>query len=540
MYSYIDFSVACLNIILAILLLVRHRKKTMMQYLAFFCFSVGAWAFFVAISIHKTTPVDYINLYSKILYLFGNLVGVTFLLFSILMSEWAKGKKKVLTIITLAIISFLSFLYIFTGYVVTGAEIKEASKNIVVLLFHYGPYKIFFDVTLWASFLVALILQLAYVYKKIKSPYSHTITWYTLLGTYTCLVIGGFTNVVLPIFDITEYIWVGPASTVIWVGSILLGTLKSEVFGFRTVITELFGVCLIIFSLWFFIASLGEDVFPLALGILIFNMTASYLSVLSVRKEIETKHLIETQAKKIEEANIRLKSLDKLKSEFISLATHQLRSPLTVIKGYASTLTDGVVGDLTPKQRDLVHHIYTAATGLANVVEDFLNVSKIEQGGMKYAFALVDVREIVKDLSSDMKIIAEDKGLRFESNIDENNVYTIEGDSTKIKQVFLNTIDNSIKYTKEGFVKVSLSQNALDKTMKFSVSDSGIGISEETKQKLFTKFGRGSAGSTLNTGGSGLGLYLAQAIVEAHKGRMEVLSDGEGKGATFSVYLPLS
>ncbi len=137
-----------------------------------------------------------------------------------------------------------------------------------------------------------------------------------------------------------------------------------------------------------------------------------------------------------------------------------------------------------------------------------------------------------------MKIAAEDKSLTFESSIDENRDYTIEGDGTKLKQVFLNLVDNSIKYTKEGFTKVSLSQNVLDGTMKFSVSDSGIGISEETRKKLFTKFGRGD-GAAINGGGSGLGLYLAQSIVEAHHGRLEVLSPGEGKGSTFSVYLPL-
>ena len=121
--------------------------------------------------------------------------------------------------------------------------------------------------------------------------------------------------------------------------------------------------------------------------------------------------------------------------------------------------------------------------------------------------------------------------------IDERGKYLIHADGVKLKQVFLNLIDNSIKYTKEGFVEVSLSENPNEETVTFSVHDSGVGISEETKAKLFTKFSRGEAGA-LNTGGSGLGLYLAEEIVKAHKGHITIDSEGLGKGSTFSVVLP--
>jgi two-component system phosphate regulon sensor histidine kinase PhoR len=113
----------------------------------------------------------------------------------------------------------------------------------------------------------------------------------------------------------------------------------------------------------------------------------------------------------------------------------------------------------------------------------------------------------------------------------------VEADGVKLKQVFLNLVDNSIKYTKEGFVKISLTKNDTEKKVTFTVSDSGVGLSEETKKKLFTKFGRGE-GATLNAGGSGLGLYLAQEIVGAHHGEIIVNSDGVDKGASFSVVLP--
>jgi signal transduction histidine kinase len=111
-------------------------------------------------------------------------------------------------------------------------------------------------------------------------------------------------------------------------------------------------------------------------------------------------------------------------------------------------------------------------------------------------------------------------------------------DIVKIKQVFLNIIDNSLKYTKEGNISISLIKDDAEKVLIFSVTDSGIGITDEMKKKLFTKFGRGE-GSVLNSGGSGLGLYLAQEIVKAHQGSISVTSEGENKGSTFSVTLPV-
>jgi signal transduction histidine kinase len=194
---------------------------------------------------------------------------------------------------------------------------------------------------------------------------------------------------------------------------------------------------------------------------------------------------------------------------------------------------------MNPKQQEIVRHIYASAQGLASVVEDFLNVTKIEQGGMKYVFEPIDISQIVTDLASDMRIVAEDKKLTLTASVDENvSGNFVQGDAVKLKQVFLNIIDNSVKYTQEGFVTISLTKNSDEKTITFAVTDSGIGISDDAKQKLFTKFGRGE-GASLNAGGSGLGLYLAQEIVKAHNGEIRVDSEGVGKGSRFSVILPL-
>ena len=235
------------------------------------------------------------------------------------------------------------------------------------------------------------------------------------------------------------------------------------------------------------------------------------------------------------EANEKLKGLDKLKSEFISLASHQLRSPLTAIKGYASMLYEGSFGELQPKQVEGAKRIYTSAQGLVNIVEDLLNVSKIEQGGMKYEFVQTDLSKIVLDLYNEMKISAESKSLEFNLEISQDETFIVSADPVKLKQVFLNIVDNSIKYTSKGFVKISLSRDS--NNIIFTVKDSGLGISKESLAKLFEKFSRGENGAT-NTGGSGLGLYLAREITRAHKGDIQIESEGAGMGSTFRVILP--
>ena len=147
-----------------------------------------------------------------------------------------------------------------------------------------------------------------------------------------------------------------------------------------------------------------------------------------------------------------------------------------------------------------------------------------------------DIQKIVVALVDEMRIPAQNKKLELRLVVPAHDSFLVSADPLKIKQVFLNLVDNSIKYTPEGFVEVGLMRRE-DRKVVFYVKDSGRGVTAETKKTLFQKFSRGEAGK-LNTGGSGLGLYLAQQIVVAHKGTIEIDSEGEGKGATFSVILP--
>jgi signal transduction histidine kinase len=254
------------------------------------------------------------------------------------------------------------------------------------------------------------------------------------------------------------------------------------------------------------------------------------------KKNLELVHLNKEIARlngELQGANEKLKSLDKLKSEFLSLASHQIRSPLTAIKGYSSMILEGDFGEVNEKAREAVDRIFKSSKNLAVMVEDFLNVSKIEQGGMKYEKANFDLTSIVEPMAKDLSVTAQAKGLVLDYSQDALN-HIVFGDKEKIRQVILNFIDNSIKYTKAGSIKVSVTNH--DGKVVFAVKDTGMGVTPEIKATLFQKFSRGEGGK-MNTTGSGLGLYLAKEIIAAHEGRVDVESPGVNQGSTFFVEL---
>jgi signal transduction histidine kinase len=258
-----------------------------------------------------------------------------------------------------------------------------------------------------------------------------------------------------------------------------------------------------------------------------------HIEKLSIEIE-DSKRRLEESNFKLEQANDKLEGLDKLKTEFVSLASHQLRSPLTAIKGYASMLIDGDYGRINKEPKEKIERILESSNNLVLVVEDLLNVSKIEQGGMKYEMTKLDFSELVIGVIKDLSVTAENKGLKFINNISHNKKYSVNGDKDKLRQVLINLVDNSIKYTKEGQIEVSIKEE--NNKIILSIKDTGMGVSKENINTLFSKFFREDK-KDLNMSGSGLGLYLVKEIIDAHKGRVWIESDGAGKGSTFFVEL---
>lgn len=234
-------------------------------------------------------------------------------------------------------------------------------------------------------------------------------------------------------------------------------------------------------------------------------------------------------------ANEKLRELDRQKTEFVSIASHQLRSPLTAIKGYSSMILENTYGEVNEKLRQPIQNIFDASQRLVNIIEDFLNVTRIELGKMKYEITTFNWRDLTEKLVTEMRPTVERKGIALTFSAGEGN-FLIAADVGKISQVISNLVDNAMKYTNQGSISVSLASD--EGTVRLSIKDTGVGIPAETVPKLFEKFVRADDAGKVNYSGTGLGLYVAKQMVEAHGGKIWAESEGVGKGSTFTVELP--
>jgi signal transduction histidine kinase len=240
---------------------------------------------------------------------------------------------------------------------------------------------------------------------------------------------------------------------------------------------------------------------------------------------------------RLSSANDSLRKLDNAKSEFISIASHQLRTPLTAIKGYTSLLLEGAYGALTDKLRETLNKVYMSNERLIALVEDLLNLSRIEAGRMEYKYEKFKMEDLCREIYDTFVIRAKEKKLELNFKYPEQLLSEVTNDRNKLREVVSNLVDNAIKYTPGGWVKLDLSQNG--ENVRVAVSDSGVGILPEELPHLFEKFTRGKEGAKVNTGGTGLGLHVGRRMMEALHGKIWAESEGAGKGSTFFVEIPV-
>jgi len=286
-------------------------------------------------------------------------------------------------------------------------------------------------------------------------------------------------------------------------------------------------------------------------AIFIFTFLFAILLIRSVLKEVKRREEMEVLAtqlaesnkkrermnKQLKKVNVQLKHLDEAKSEFISIASHQLRTPLTAIKGYGSMLLEGDFGDVEEeKQREAINTIVVSSQRLTNLVENLLSISRIESGRLKFDFKDLQLTEVVEEIVNNLQKNAKEKNLYLKIEKSAKELPLVNMDDEKIRQIVINFIDNAIKYTKEGGITVSLKKGKDSVTC--CVQDTGIGVSSEEQAQLFKKFSRGKDAFLINTEGNGLGLYVANMMIKEHKGKIWIESDGVGKGSRFCFSLP--
>lgn len=402
--------------------------------------------------------------------------------------------------------------------------------------------------------IVSLSLFLSAIYQLIKKiagskGKERLIYLYLLSGsiiTFSLIIIFNF---ILPaFFSLIGYI---PLGAIFMLPIIFLSSYAVYKGNFVNVRIISISVLVFLLSIITFTEVLFTDILWLLIVrmiIFLFVLLFGLLLIRSVMREVHQREYIEKLAGELAQtndqlktANDKLKELDKQKTEFVSIASHQLRSPLTAIKGYSSMLLEGSFGPIEDKAKEAVGVVFQSSLKLINIIEDFLNITRIELGRMKYEISTFDLGKIVETVINDQIPNIKKKGLTSKLEKGESDdTYLISADNGKITQVISNLIDNSIKYTPQGEIKAKV-ENLLasgKSVIRFSISDTGVGIDQETLPRLFDKFVRADDAGKTNITGTGLGLYVAKQIVESLGGKIWAESEGKGKGSTFIVEFP--
>jgi PAS domain S-box-containing protein len=235
-----------------------------------------------------------------------------------------------------------------------------------------------------------------------------------------------------------------------------------------------------------------------------------------------------------------MREIDRLKSQFLANMSHELRTPLNSIIGFSRVILKGIDGPVSELQQQDLTAIYNSGQHLLGLINDILDLAKIEAGKMELAFDEVNISDVVGSVLSTMTGLIKDKSIQMKSII-EPNLPTVRADTIRVRQVMINLLSNAAKFTDEGDINVRVAlQTGLTsrREIRVSVTDTGPGISEQDQKKLFQPFSQVDDSPTRKTGGTGLGLSICQQLINMHGGQIWVESE-TGKGSTFHFTLPL-
>jgi len=230
-----------------------------------------------------------------------------------------------------------------------------------------------------------------------------------------------------------------------------------------------------------------------------------------------------------------LEAASRHKSQFLANMSHELRTPLNAILGYTELILDNVYGEVSEKIREVLERLEKSGRHLLGLINDVLDLSKIEAGQLTLALTDYSIREVVQSVFTAVEALAAEKHLPLTATAPPD-LPVGRGDERRITQVLLNLVGNAIKFTETGEVRVAVT--ASDSAFCVSVADTGPGIAPADQEKIFEEFQQADSSGTRKKGGTGLGLAIAKRIVELHGGRIWVESS-PGKGSTFSFTLPI-
>jgi len=510
------FLISILGIWLAAWVYLANPKEKSNRWFSAMTFFLILWANFAYLG----TSADY-TFRATFFYRFNwGVVALSALAGYFFVVYFPKETKRYFTLDVIVSITTLFFFFIsvFTNLVIKEVNLMEWGPNIV-----FGVAGDFFSI-ISAFWLLSIIGTLFKKYLNSSSEGKLKIEYF-LIGGFAFFLFNLIFNIIFPVvFDSVRYQHFGDFSAIFLLGLTAYAIVKRELFGTKVVITTIF-VALIAILLavdtLFFTNQLLSQLFKG--GVLIIFLYFGYLLIRSVINEIKRREEVER--------------LSRAKSEFISIASHQLRTPLTAIKGYISMILEGTYGKIPGKVQEPMEKVYESNNRLISLVNNLLSISRIESGKLKLEAKKASIEDVISNVLDIFQIEAKEKGIYLNFKQPKEPLPEIVMDGEKMTEVISNVVNNDIKYTEKGGITIKVKE--LKSKIRIIVEDTGVGMTEEELDKMFKSFSRGMAGNRLYTKGAGLGLYISRKFVEMHGGRIWAESKGKNKGSTFYIELPM-
>jgi signal transduction histidine kinase len=537
------------NFILVVLILLHLRHSLSGNYLLLIIFGLSGWAISNYYS-NLDFPYIFLLWLNRLIFITTSIAAWGFACFAdAFPDEKGLNRKR----------SIMMLVALLTAVIISASPYlaKNVFSNGAVTDINFGWGIVYYGIFI----LTCLVYTIGKIIRKFfveKNQDTRELFKLLTYGVGIFLFLAIITNLILPVFfNQFEISVITPAYTTAFSFIIFTAILKHKFLDIKVVATEL-----LTFSIWIFLliqTMLSSNVSMGIVNGIIFVLVIIFgiYLIRSVKLEVERKEELQVMADRLASANDQLRKLDNAKTEFISVASHQLRTPITSIKGFASLVLEGAYGEMSGGVRKAVEKVYVSTERLVNLIEDLLNVSRIESGRLSFNFEKSSVEKLLKELRDNFVLVAKNKKLNLTLKLPKKPLPEITMDYQKVRELTSNFIDNALKYTEKGGVTVSAElrnegvvvddkgfvipgrKSPFGKVIRIIVSDTGIGIPKEEIPYLFRKFSRGKDISRLHVGGTGLGLYVGKAIADAHHGQTWVESDGAGKGSRFMIEIPV-
>lgn len=522
----INFVSAILMVSMGFFILHRNHKDYVNQLFTLITIFGAFWVFSSALS-DAVSEVEIAHFLGN-LAIIGPFVTLALMYLFARAFPYERGPTKTSHLVLLFSPIVISLPFVFTTYNIKSVSIESWGTNFVP-----GP--------LYIVLLGYIITTFGLSWRELqaksaatKDPETRAQVRFLFTAFALMIGLGLVANLILPLFGWARASTIGPSSTLFFVIFTSYAIVKHHLLDVKVIAAEFFSAAVVLFMFLQIFGAASPVDFVLRIGLFIITAFFAALLLRSVIQEVKQRQEVQRLAGQLQASNKRLRRLDNMKTTMVSIASHQLRGPLGGMRGYFTMFRDGDLGPLTDKQKEIVKMNLNTLSRLLNAVETFLDITKLEAGKMVLRKEVLPLDEAVRDVSHEFEIMLKRKGLELKTEI-EDHVW-VEFDPEKIKHVIFNLIDNAMKYTESGWIKVSLNKEGAQAVVR--VTDSGKGIPAEDLPRLFGKFQRGEL--AVDRGGSGLGLYVVKMLSEMQGGTVSVSSPGVGKGSTFTVELPLS